>query len=163
MTKTMVAIACMAFGGSAVAPLVVPLWAWSAPVLPWSETEAPHLVDATLLSHVTTSLEFVNETLHHVNLHDDEYGEPIYLVFDDSGNLLHDEGERLQREDTARRFEIVGQIHDSLWDVVIATPDDVRIPVIIWLKTYESWSDRQAYIEDEVLRLAVDALASAAA
>lgn len=87
-------------------------------------------------------------------------GVPLSLVFDEEGNLVSDDLDTLRQLEAERRFELMGALSDSLYAATIAMDDATRLPVAIWLRTFEPGYDRAEAAADPTVLQFYESLAS---
>jgi len=106
--------------------------------------------DTRILSAHREDLRYLNDSILLVK-YLDANGSPAAVAAKSDGSLLADQGVALRRADVERRFELFGALDEELWDLMVATPADVRIPVGIWLRSYQPPARREDLLADPFL------------
>lgn len=101
-------------------------------------------------------LEFTGHDLHMFKVFNLDTEVPDGVVFDERGNALPDRGASLLAVEVERRYDLVGALDDELWEMALAADDVTRIPVSIWLRTYEPVQDRLRMEADPLFRQAIE-------
>lgn len=76
---------------------------------------------------------------------------PATSFFDDQGEPVDDSGQALRHAEADARFAFMGALDDELWELTLATGPSTRIPVGIWLRTYEQPFAKELLLTDAVL------------
>lgn len=122
----------------------------------WIERAEPNLIDYEVMSIDRLEFRWTDRTAFHVKVFDFEVNSPVSITFDEGGLPLEDRGRSLQEADVERRWEVLGAIDEELWALAIQTDATTAIPVMLWLRSFESTPDRQAMLDDPSLQVAVE-------
>ena len=126
--------------------------AYAAPVTgPLPEEVGVKLANAQLVQATMTTqpLPWLGKTLRRLKAVDAATNQPVTWVWDETGALKADLGAALEKQERQARRADMGALSDSLWARYVAQEKSGPYPVLIWLPTYEPFSDKAALIGNQ--------------
>lgn len=88
---------------------------------------------------------------------DPNSGAGAEVVLDDLGQALALDTPALASLEDRQKYLVHGPVHPDLSNALAASPTDARLPVVVWLKTYETHVPREALLADPAFLAETDA------